>query len=49
MTKKQSIQIFEQCKVRTVWDDKSEEWYFPVVDVGAVLTFKVQIQLTSTE
>lgn len=38
MTKKQSIQIFEDCKVRTVWDDEREEWYFSVVDVVAVLT-----------
>ncbi len=38
MTKKQSIQIFEEKKVRTVWDDESEEWYFSVVDVVAVLT-----------
>lgn len=38
MTKKQSIQIFEERKVRTVWDDQSEEWYFSVVDVVSVLT-----------
>lgn len=37
MTKKQSIQIFEERKVRTVWDDQSEEWYFSVVDVVSVL------------
>lgn len=38
MTKKQSIQIFEERKVRTVWDEEKEEWYFSVVDVVAVLT-----------
>lgn len=38
MTKKQSIQIFEERKVRTVWDDEKEEWYFSVVDVVAILT-----------
>lgn len=38
MTKKQNIQIFEERKVRTVWDDEREEWYFSVVDVVAVLT-----------
>ncbi len=41
MTKKQSIQIFEERKVRTVWDDEKEEWYFSVVDVVAVLTDSV--------
>ncbi len=38
MTQKQAIQIFEQCKVRTVWDDEAEKWYFSVVDVVGVLT-----------
>ena len=38
MTKKQSIQVFEQRKVRTVWDDEAEKWYFSVVDVVGVLT-----------
>ena len=38
MTQKQSIQIFEQRKVRTVWDDEAEKWYFSVVDVVGVLT-----------
>lgn len=41
MTKKQSIQIFEERKVRTVWDEDREEWYFSVVDVIAVLTDSV--------
>ncbi len=41
MTKKQSIQIFEERKVRTVWDDEKEEWYFSVVDVVPVLTDSV--------
>ena len=38
MTKQQSLQLFEQRKVRTVWDDEAEKWYFSVVDVVAVLT-----------
>lgn len=38
MTKKQAIQLFEERKVRTVWDDEHEKWYFPIVDVVAVLT-----------
>ena len=32
------IQIFEDKKVRTVWNETEEEWYFSVVDVVAVLT-----------
>ena len=38
MTKKQEIQLFEEKKVRTVWDDIAEKWYFSIVDVIAVLT-----------
>ena len=38
MTKKQEIQLFEEKKVRTVWDDAAEKWYFSIVDVVAVLT-----------
>lgn len=38
MTKKDAIKIFEDKKIRTVWDDKTEEWYFSIVDVVSVLT-----------
>lgn len=38
MTKKQAIQLFNDSKIRTVWDDKEEKWYFSVVDVIGVLT-----------
>ena len=38
MTKKQAIKLFEEKKVRTVWDDEQEKWYFCVVDVIKVLT-----------
>ena len=38
MTKKQALQLFEERKVRTVWDDQEEKWYFVIVDVVAVLT-----------
>ena len=37
MTKKQQIKIFEEKKVRTVWDDEEEKWYFSIVDVCWVL------------
>ena len=35
---KNQIQLFEEKKVRTAWDEESEEWYFSVVDVVGVLT-----------
>ena len=38
------IQLFEERKVRSVWDDKQEKWYFSVVDVVAVLTDSVSPQ-----
>ena len=38
MTKKHALQLFEERKVRTVWDDQEEKWYFSIVDVCAVLT-----------
>ncbi len=41
MTQRQALKLFEDRKVRTVWDDQTEEWYFSVVDVIAVLTDSV--------
>ena len=38
MTKKEAIKIFEEKKVRTVWDNETEEWFFSVVDVVAIPT-----------
>ncbi len=38
MTKKQALQLFEQKKVRTIWDEEQEKWYFAIVNVVAVLT-----------
>ena len=35
---KNEIQLFEDKKIRTAWDEENEEWYFSVVDVIAVLT-----------
>ena len=32
------IQIFETNKVRSVWDEEQEKWWFSVVDIVAVLT-----------
>lgn len=38
MVKKNSIKLFGNDKIRAVWDDEQEKWYFSVVDVVAVLT-----------
>jgi len=35
---KDSIKIFDEKKVRTLWDEETEEWYFSIVDVVNVLT-----------
>lgn len=37
MAKKEIIKLFEEKKVRTVWDDKEEKWYFSIVDVVGIL------------
>ena len=37
MTKQESLQLFEERKVRTAWDSNQEKWYFSIVDVVAVL------------
>lgn len=44
MTRKDAIQLFEERKVRTAWDDQQEEWYFSVVDVVGVLTDSADYQ-----
>ncbi len=38
MTSNDRIQLFEDKRIRTAWDEEKEEWYFSVVDVVAVLT-----------
>lgn len=38
MKQKNAIKIFEEKKVRTVWDDETETWYFSIIDVIAALT-----------
>lgn len=38
MVKKNSIKLFGDDKIRAVWDDEQEKWYFSIVDVVAVLT-----------
>jgi len=38
MSKKEAIKLFEDKRVRAVWDEETEEWYFSIVDVVSVLT-----------
>ena len=38
MTKREISKLFEDKKIRTIWDDEEEKWYFSIVDVVAVLT-----------
>ena len=38
MTQHNRIQLFEEKKVRALWDDEAEKWYFSVIDAVAVLT-----------
>lgn len=38
MTKKDAIRLFENRKVRTVWENETEERYFSIVDVVSVVT-----------
>lgn len=35
---KSQLQLFEGLKVRTVWDEEAQEWFFSVVDVVVALT-----------
>ena len=41
MAQNDKIQLFEDKRIRTAWDEEKEEWYFSVVDVVAVLTDSV--------
>ena len=38
MTQKNDLKLFDDQKVRTLWDDESEKWYFSIIDVIEVLT-----------
>ena len=41
MSQQEQIKIFQEQKVRTVWDEEKEEWYFSIVDVVGALTESV--------
>ncbi len=40
----ESLQLFQEKKIRTAWDDQQEKWYFSIVDVVGVLTDSVNPQ-----
>jgi hypothetical protein len=41
MKKEEAIKIFEDKKVRTLWSDQEEKWYFSIIDIVSVLTESV--------
>ena len=45
---KGQIQIFEDRRVRTLWDEQEEDWYFSIVDVVAILTDQPDSKKAST-
>ncbi|MFZ4724433.1 MAG: Bro-N domain-containing protein [Paludibacter sp.] len=44
MTQQPALKIFDEKKVRTVWDDEQEKWYFSIIDVIQVLTDQPDFQ-----
>lgn len=44
MSKKEAIQLYEDKKVRTVWDADQEKWYISIIDVIYVLTEQLNYQ-----
>lgn len=38
MSDDQSMQLFENRRIRTAWDEERQEWYFSIVDVVQILT-----------
>ena len=48
MSQNDKIQLFENKRIPTAWDEEKEEWYFSVVDVVAVLTDQPDARHAST-
>ena len=44
MAQNDKIQLFEDKRIRTAWDEEKEEWYFSIVDVVDMLTEKSDYQ-----
>ena len=38
MTKENTIRLFESKRVRVLWDDRAEKWYFSVIDIIEILS-----------
>ena len=38
MNKSDKLQLFQEQKIRTHWDDKEEKWYFSIIDIIRILT-----------
>ena len=49
MDENNSIQLFEDRKIRTAWDEEKEEWYFSVVDVIAQMYPDKEIRVANAE
>ena len=41
MSQQEAIKLFDSKRIRTVWDEEQEKWFFSIVDVVAVLTDSV--------
>lgn len=44
MTKETAIKLFESRKIRSVWNEKDQKWYFSVADVIEALTDSVNVK-----
>ena len=44
MTKREIPKLFEDKKIRTVWDNEEEKWYFSIVDVVGALTDQPDVE-----
>jgi len=42
---KNKIKLFQKQKVRSIWDEKSEEWFFSIIDIVKILTVQHDYQL----
>ena len=49
MKKQDAIKVFEDKKVRTLWNEENEKWYFSIIDVIAVLTDALTSLLAGNE
>lgn len=48
MDENNKIQLFEDKRIRTAWDEEEQEWYFSVVDAVAILTDQATPRNAST-